>query len=123
MKFGVLTSKCSAAASATGPIEQCGATRMSRTAAMAAIFLAIEMPPQWADVHLHDVDGPRRRQPMEVGQRVQPLARRNRSGDLPFDVGQQVDALGRDRLFAPGGGVRLQAGGSLRTAQPAESRP
>ena len=37
--FGVAQSKCSAAQSATGPIEQCGDTLMSCACARAAIFL------------------------------------------------------------------------------------
>ncbi len=46
--FGVDQAKCSAAAKATGPIEQCGEMAMSCAAAIAAIFFAAAMPPQWA---------------------------------------------------------------------------
>ena len=46
--FGVDQATCSAAASATGPIEQCGEIAMSCAAASAATFLAVAMPPQWA---------------------------------------------------------------------------
>ena len=48
MTCGVDQPKWMAAHRATGPIEQCGANRMSCGWHSAAIFLPIHKPPQWA---------------------------------------------------------------------------
>ena len=76
--LGVDQAKCSAAAKATGPIEQCGETAMSCAAAMRRDLLADRDAAAMGEVHLHHVAGAQVDQPGEVGQRVEPLAGRDR---------------------------------------------
>jgi len=96
MKLGVQhVEVAGAAARATGPIEQWGATRRSWTAARAATFLAARMPPAVGHVRLHHVGGAQGDEPVEVRLRVQPLPRRQGAARPPLDLGQQVQRLGR----------------------------
>ena len=91
-----------AAASATGPIEQCGRHRHVLRRGHRGDLLAAEMPPQWARSICTTSTARRLTSRAEVGQRVQPLAGRDRQSARSLDLGQQVEALGRDRLLAPG---------------------
>ena len=123
MKLGVLRPTCRQAASATGPMEQCGATRRSCAGGHRGDLLARQQAAAVGQVHLHHVGGAQRDQPVEVRQRVQPLARRDRGCAPALDLGQQVQALRRHRLLAPGRVEALQPRGSSRMAAPADSRP
>ena len=75
----MLTSKCRQAARATGPIEQCGATRRSWAGGQRGDLLAGQDPAAVGQVHLDHVGGAEGGQPVEVGQGVEPLARGDRA--------------------------------------------
>ena len=62
-----------------------------------------------SDVHLDDVDGAERNQPVEVGLSVKPLAGGDRTICRAFHFGQQVQALRRDRFFTPDGAEPLES--------------
>ena len=124
-KFGVLTSKCRHARQGDRADRAVRARRAGPgPAAMRGDLLADEHAAAVGQVHLHHVGGPRapsagRNRPGCRAARRPRSAARHRS----LDLGQQVEALGHDRLLAPGRVEAAPAGGSSRRPRRPTSRP
>ena len=70
------------------------------------------------DVHLDHIGGAQRGETVEVGEGIEPLAGGNRYVCLPLDLGQQIQAVRRDRFLAPGRREGLECGSSPGRCRP-----
>ena len=125
MKLGVLTGR-SAGRRPARPGRSSSAARRAGPAPRPArrSSCSTSMPPQWA-MSICTTSAARRRSQPARNRPACTAARRPRSGrpTLLLHLGQQVQALGRDRLLAPGRLEAVPAAGSSRRAIPADSRP
>ena len=107
--FAVDQPKCTAAESATGPIEHVRSQENSAGLRQGGNALAQRQPTAVAEIRLGDVHGLQGCQARELLQHVQPFASRNGKRQCRLHLLEQVQIVGRNRFFVKTGPVFFQS--------------